>query len=87
MQLILASSFDDPTKELLVSVYGRVVSMFAAEDPEHASRQGLLDTIVVAILDLANVGQRDATQLERYAESRGRAFLREAGEAEVAAVA
>lgn len=75
MNGIRTPSFDDSTNALLTDAFDRVVSVFAEEDSSHRMNSGLLEAINCAIVDLASVGQRDAAQLERYAESRGRLFL------------
>ena len=75
MHLIAASPFDDPTKALLNGAFDRVVSALAQENAACEANADLHETIAQAIVDLANAGQRDTAQLERYAESRGRQFL------------
>jgi hypothetical protein len=70
MDRILQSHLDPSTKQSLTRLFEAVLEDAMARRATSTSRDVLEETIAMALVDLASVGQRDPEQLIRYAEYR-----------------
>ena len=70
MRLFIESSYDEPTKQMLLSVYESVVLEVRSVHPEIGDEAEWSEPLARAILDLANTGQRDPKALKLYARWR-----------------
>jgi hypothetical protein len=70
MYLIQNSDHDEQTKLQLLQIFNRIVQQVLDENTDQFNEYKLRHTIGRAILVLADAGQTDPEQLERYALSR-----------------
>ena len=70
---------DDTTTQQCFEIFGRVMSDFAAQREEYASHAGLRNVVAVAILEMAQDGERNLQLVEFHAVSSGRAYLKKLG--------
>jgi hypothetical protein len=75
MSVITKCLLPEVDKTLLRSVSATVMKTFLLRYPRRAIEQGVSEAVEAALVELASLGQRDARQLERYAEYHGRFFI------------
>ena len=70
MRLIIESKYDEPTKQMLLSVYEGLVLEVRSAHPAIGDEAEWGNPLACAILDLASTGQRDPKALKLYARWR-----------------